>query len=63
MILHYGVRLVFGHVAKTDDTIVKNTCKSKADARTRTADPFITSDQVDVRIALQIRLYDVRGQA
>jgi hypothetical protein len=39
-----GVRLVFGDVARTDDTIVKNTCESRADARIRTADPFITSE-------------------
>jgi len=34
----------------------------KADARIRTADPFITSDDGDIGKALQIALYRVREQ-
>ena len=44
-------------VATIDDKSPKIPANRKADARVRTADPFITSDQVDVERSLQIGLY------
>jgi hypothetical protein len=44
MIPSLCVRVVFGCVVIVDDTFVENTCKMQADARIRTADPFITSE-------------------
>ncbi len=42
--------------------VLQSSSTEKADARTRTADPFITSDDGNIGKALQIALYRVREQ-